>query len=277
MKDKTKKILRRTGLSLGAFFAIVLVLLLTIPGPIIKGSAENLGPLFLGTPVTIEKSSVNILTGRIEFGGVVVGPPEGYDANVFEMKTFCIDVDMASVLLFWKPIVVSDIVIDKPIVSYELKGLSSNLAKLQENLGANEEKAKESSKDKKSAKKGGRKVVIDHFLFADADVRVAVMGGKGAVVPLPKIELKDIGRKSGGATGLEVTGEIFGDIVVGTVKAAAGVVADLGGLAVDGAKAVGGAVADGASAVGDAAVSGVKAIGGAIGSLFGGSDDKAAE
>ena len=274
MKDKTKKILRRVGIGLGAFFAVVLVLLITVPGPIIKGAAENLGPVFLGTPITIEKSSVNIFTGRIEFGGVVVGPPEGYDANVFEMKTFLVDVDMGSVFRFSEPIVVNEITIDKPIVSYELKGIHDNLHKLLDNLGANGEKTKEEKPDEEKSS-GGRKVIIDHFLFADADVRVAVMGGKGVVVPLPKIELNDVGRKSGGATGLEVAGELIGDIVVGTVKVAAGVIGDVGGAVVDGAAAVGGAALDGAAAVGGAALDGAKAIGGAIGSLFGGSDDKA--
>ena len=182
-----------------------------------------------------------------------------------------------------EPILIRDITIEGPFVTYELKGIHDNLHKLLSNLGVDDEDEpeKEEKKDDKEEKAPGRKVVIEHFLFKDAKVRVAVAGGKGAVVPLPDIELKDIGRSSGGATVLDATGQILRQITVGTVVAVKDVLVDLGGAAVDAAVATGSAavdaVSDAASAAADAVGDAASAVTGAIGSLFGGGDDGAKE
>ncbi len=270
---------------------VFLVLLLAVVqyalGPIVRTTAEKLGPSVLGTRVDVTNAHMRVLSGLVRMEGVVVGPPEGFDANVFEMQNFRVDLDTAS--LFGgadEPIVVRDITIEGPFVTYELKGIRDNLHKLLSNLGADddgEEKPEEQKEEQK--KEGGRKVVIEHFLFKDAKVRVAVAGGKGAVVPLPDIELKDIGRSSGGATALDATGQILRQITVGTVVAVKDVLVDLGGAAVDAAAGAAGAAADAvgdaagaaADAIGDAAGAAADAVTGALGSLFGGGDGKKPE
>lgn len=270
---------------------VFLVLLLAVVqyalGPIVRTTAEKLGPSVLGTRVDVTNAHMRVLSGLVRMEGVVVGPPEGFDANVFEMQNFRVDLDTAS--LFGgadEPILVRDITIEGPFVTYELKGIRDNLHKLLSNLGADddgEEKPEEQKEEQK--KEGGRKVVIEHFLFKDAKVRVAVAGGKGAVVPLPDIELKDIGRSSGGATALDATGQILRQITVGTVVAVKDVLVDLGGAAVDAAAGAAGAAADAvgdaagaaADAIGDAAGKAADAVTGALGSLFGGGDGKKPE
>ena len=218
------------------FLAVLVLVLQYALGPIVKTTAEQVGPKVLGTRVDVTNAHLRILSGLVKLDGVVVGPPEGFDANVFEMQNFRVDLDTAS--LFGgadDPIVVRDITVEGPFVTYELKGIQDNLHKLLSNLGADddEEKPEDEKAEKKEKKEGGRKVVIEHFLFKDAKVRVAVAGGKGAVVPLPDIELKDIGRSSGGATALDATGQILRQITVGTVVAVKDVLVDLGGAAVD--------------------------------------------
>ena len=270
---------------------VFLVLLLAVVqyalGPIVRTTAEKLGPSVLGTRVDVTNAHMRVLSGLVRMEGVVVGPPEGFDANVFEMQNFRVDLDTAS--LFGgadEPILIRDITIEGPFVTYELKGIRDNLHKLLSNLGADddgEEKPEEQKEEQK--KEGGRKVVIEHFLFKDAKVRVAVAGGKGAVVPLPDIELKDIGRSSGGATALDATGQILRQITVGTVVAVKDVLVDLGGAAVDAAAGAAGAAADAvgdaagvaADAIGDAAGKAADAVTGALGSLFGGGDGKKPE
>jgi hypothetical protein len=268
------------------FLAVILLVLQYALGPIVKTTAEQLGPKVLGARVDVTNAHMRILSGLVKLDGVVVGPPEGFDANVFEMQNFRVDLDTASLLGGAdEPIVVRDITVEGPFVTYELKGIRDNLHALLSNLGADdgEEKPEEEKKEEKEeAKEGGRKVVIEHFLFKDAKVRVAVAGGKGAVVPLPDIELADIGKSSGGATALDATGQILRQITLGTVVAVKDVLVDLGGVAVDAVGDVAGAAADAigdaadaaADAVGDAAGKAASAVTGAIGSLFGGGDDK---
>jgi len=273
------------------FLAVLLLVLQYALGPIVKTTAEQLGPKVLGTRVDVTNAHMRILSGLVRLDGVVVGPPEGFDANVFEMQNFRVDLDTASLLGGAdEPIVVRDITIEGPFVTYELKGLRDNLHALLSSLGADDdgEERQEDEEEKETPeekKEGGRKVVIEHFLFKDAQVRVAVAGGKGAVVPLPDIELKDIGRSSGGATALDATCQILRQITLGTVVAAKDVLVDLGAAAVDAvgdaagaaADAVGDAAGAAADAVGDAAGAAADAVTGAIGSLFGGDDDKKPE
>ena len=126
----------------------------------------------------------------------------------------------------------------------------------------------------KDPTKDARKVVIEHFVFEGGRVRIAVANGKGAIIPLPTIELDGIGAKNGGATALEATVQIVKSITVGTLKAVAGVIGDVGGMAVDAVKDVGGAAVGAVKNVGGAAVDGVKSIGKGIGKLFGGDDEE---
>ena len=276
---ETKKRRSRWPRALVGFVVFLAALILVLQyalGPIVKTTAEKLGPSVLGTRVDVTNAHMRILSGLVKMEGVVVGPPEGFDANVFEMQNLRVDLDTASLLgEADEPIVVRDITIEGPFVTYELKGIRDNLHKLLSNLGADddgEEKPEEEEKESpEEEKEGGRKVVIEHFLFKDAKVRVAVAGGKGAVVPLPDIELKDIGRSSGGATVLDATGQILRQITVGTVVAVKDVLVDLGAAAVDAAAGAAGAAAD---AIGDAADKAADAVAGALGSLFGGGDDK---
>ena len=258
----------RAVAGLAVLLAVLLLVLQYALGPIVKTTAEQLGPAVLGTRVDVTNAHMRILSGLVKLDGVVVGPPEGFDANVFEMQNLRVDLDTASLLGGPDaPIVIRDITVEGPFVTYELKGIRDNLHKLLSNLGADDdgEKPEEEEKDEED-EDGGRKVVIGHFLFKDAKVRVALAGGKGAVVPLPDIELTDIGRRSGGVTALAATGQILRQITLGTVVAAKDVLVDLGAVAVD-------AAADAAVAVGGAAADAVGDAVGAIGSLLGGDDD----
>ena len=261
MNKRAKKAIKVAAIVIAAIVVALFVALELAAGPIVKGAAKTAGPIVLGTDIAISNANVHVLSGKIDLGGMVIGPVEGFEANLFEMESLKIDMDTASLLRSSEPIVIHEIAIEDPIVSYELKGLNSNLQALLDKLGAEkdkQEKKKEEGKDDKP----GRKVVIEHFLFKGGRVRVAVLHGKGVIVPLPTIELKNIGAKNGGVTGIEATFQVIESIVTGTVKACAGVIGDVGGLAVDGAKAVGGAAVKGAKAIGGAAAKGIEAIGG---------------
>ena len=213
-KKKRKPRWLRILIGLVVFLAVLVAVVQYALGPIVKTTAEGLGPSVLGTRVDVTNAHLRILSGLVKMEGVVVGPPEGFDANVFEMQNFRVDLDTASLFKGAdEPVVVRDITVEGPFVTYELKGLRDNLHKLLSNLGAGDgeepEEEKEEKKEDKEEKAPGRKVVIEHFLFKDAKVRVAVAGGKGAVLPLPKIELEGIGSKSGGATALEAVAQIL--------------------------------------------------------------------
>lgn len=273
---------RKLTIGLGIAVAVLVLLLVFLQfflGHTIKLAVNKAGPAILKTDVSIENVHARILSGKLKIDGILIGAPEGFDANVFEMNNLTVDIDVPS--LFSDTIHIREVTILDPIVTYELKGLNSNLSALlapfekkdgEEEKEVKEEKPveKEPAEEKEvmeekpaekepAEKKPAKKLMIDKFLFQGGKVRMAVASGKGAELPLPNIELTDIGKKSGGATGVEVAYEVLKSITSGTLSAVAGVVGDVGGLAVDDVKAVTGAAAEGVS-------KGVKAIAG----LFGG-------
>lgn len=257
---------RKLTIGLGIAVAVLVLLLVFLQfflGHTIKLAVNKAGPAILKTDVRIENVHARILSGKLKIDGILIGAPEGFDANVFEMNNLTVDIDVPS--LFSDTIHIREVTILDPIVTYELKGLNSNLSALlapfEKKDGEEEKEVKEEKPAEKepAEKKPAKKLMIDKFLFQGGKVRMAVASGKGAVLPLPNIELADIGKKSGGATGVEVAYEVLKSITSGTLSAVAGVVGDVGGLAVDDVKAVTGAAAEGVS-------KGVKAITG----LFGG-------
>ena len=130
----------RILVGLVVFLALLLAVVQYALGPIVRTTAEKLGPSVLGTRVDVTNAHMRVLSGLVRMEGVVVGPPEGFDANVFEMQNFRVDLDTAS--LFGgadEPILIRDITIEGPFVTYELKGIRDNLHKLLSNLGADDD------------------------------------------------------------------------------------------------------------------------------------------
>ena len=274
------KKLRRVLSGVAIAIAVLLLFLQFGLGFVVKHGAQTVGSALLGCDVKVGHCGLRLLTGGVDMRDVVVGPPEGFDANLFELER--LRVDFSPLSLFGDgPLTIHEIAVTNALVSYELKGLDSNISAVLAKLGAGEETEKpEEEEEPEEKEEGGKKVVIEHFVFAGAKVRAAFWDGKGIKPPLPTIELTDIGKSSGGATALEATGSVFASIGRGVI----GLVADLGGAVVDAAAAVGGAAGDAAGAaagaigdaagdaadaIGDAAGAAADAVGDAIGSLFG--------
>ena len=260
-KFHAKRLLRNLLIATLTVIVTLVIVLQFFLGSIIKKSAETFAPMALGVPVTIESAKMRVFSGECRFTGVVIGPPEGFKANVFELADFDVKLDVKS--LFTDTVVIKEIIIKDPKVAYELSGIHSNIKAIENKIGSANEKEK--AKDAEKEKTGGKKFVVEKFSFTGGRVKIASATlGIAAPLPLPGIELHDVGKKTGGITALELTGQIFGSIF----KGIGGVVVGIGGLAVDGVTAVGGL-----------AVDGVKAVGDAIGGLFGGgktdeADDK---
>jgi len=275
MQKQTKSIakrLRNAVIILVVTLAVIIFGAQFVLGPIIIEASEKFGPKILGTPVKVETAKFNILTGTCRFSGVVIGPPDGFKQNVFELGDLRIKVDVLSIFLS-DTVVVKYILVEGPKATYELSGIRSNTGAIQKHLddNVNRFQAKEQEKEQNE----GQKVVVEKFSFKNGSVKIAsaTLGG-GVPLPLPHIELTDIGKKSGGVTGLELTGQIFKSVGAGIFETVGDVLIGAGELVVEGVSAVGGAVVEGAEAVGGAVVEGVKAIGSGISSLFGSGDKK---
>lgn len=232
----------------------------------VKSTINKLAPSILGTNVSVNDVSIHPFSGKVYIEGFVVGAPEGYTHDIFNLSKFNLDFEFWSI--FSDTLVINDITIDSPVVAYELKGITSNISKLMERFKQEEEK----EKDKVASSK---KVIIKHFKFSGGKVKIAssTLGGAALPIPLPVIELTGIGEKNGGITAIEATGEIIYSIGKGVIIAVKDLAVGATGIVGDAA----GAVGDAAGAVGDAVGDAAGAVGNFVGGLFGSSDKNEAE
>ncbi len=141
-------------------------------------------------------------------------------------------------------VIINEINIQAPEVTYELGSGGSNVAAIQKNVDAYVKKTigASESKEKSESKEGGTKMMIDHVYVKGGKVNISasLLGGKSMTVPLPDIHLKDIGKKEKGATPGEVVKSIIGALNKAILKAVAplnlGKVGDVAGKAVEGTK-----------------------------------------
>lgn len=220
---------------------VLLVAVLTLPmtiGPIVKTAASVGGPKALGVPVSVGDVKLNALAGNLTVSQVKVGNPQGYsDKEAFAVDKVEVGLNMRS--LMSDTIVVRKIQIDAPAISFESKDGKSNFDAMM----ANTKKASEEEKQKtEKEKKPGKKVVIEEFSLNNAKVSYAsgITLGKSITVPLPSLVIRDIGKKSGGATAADALTEVINGILGGLSQAVTGI----SGAASDLLKGVSGA-ADG--------------------------------
>ena len=277
-----KKILAIIGIVVVVLVVVVMVFL----GSIIKGAIEQVGPQVTGVPITVEKVKVNPLTGLVHVKALVIGNPEGFKTpSAMELGEFKLKISMAS--LFTDTVLIKQVLIDAPEITYEKSLKSSNLAEIQKNLTPEETGEDVAGEEAADEEKGpSKKVIIEDFQLTNAKVNVTItaLGGKKMTIPLPAIQKKDIGKESEGASPADVAKEMLGSIreaVVKAVKNSADFAGDLAGdavnkagdLAGDAAGAATDAVKDVGGAATDAAKGATDALKKGIGGLFGGDDD----
>jgi uncharacterized protein involved in outer membrane biogenesis len=252
-----------------AVVAVLMIALMLSLGTIIKTAVTTAGPKLAGVPIQLAKVTVNPFGGLVHIKGLIIGNPQGFNTpSAMELGEFKVDLAMGS--LFTDTIVIKQILIDAPQITYE-KGLkSSNLSTLQENLAPKKEAAApktDAAPAPEKKKKAAKKVIIEDFQLNGAKVNMTItaLGGKKMTLPLPDIKMKDIGKNSGGASPAEVISEVFDSITKAVVEAASSV-GDAAGKAL---KDAGGAANDAAKGATDAAKGAVDSVKKGIGGLLG--------
>lgn len=217
----------------------------------IKGGVNTFGSKLLGVETRVEDVDFSLLRGVVSLNKLHVGNPEGFDAErLLDLEKAEVHLNFGA--LFADPMVIDSIEVAGLDVTYEQNLTENNIGKLLENLKAEEEEEKA---EEAEASKPAKKVVIKKFDLSDSHVKIALIGN-GVPVKIPDMHLENIGEQSGGMTGVDVVSELFKDLL----QSIGGLVVDVGGLAVDGVKAVGGLAADGVSVIGDGAMSAVGAV-----------------
>lgn len=196
---------------------------------IVKKIIEDVGSEVAGVKVSVGGVKIVLREGTASITGLSVANPPGFSSDpAFKLGEISVALDIGS--LNKNPIVVKDVLIGAPAVSYELASGGSNLDAIQRNVkaftakrgGGKAEPAKEAAKE--PAKTGEaseeKKLVINRLVISEGQVKLAAGGIPGAATTanLPKIEMKDIGKDSGGASAAQVAQKVMDALVNGAVK-----------------------------------------------------------
>jgi len=220
----------KTLLKIGVVLVVLVVIAVAVVtsnlDKMIKAGVETMGPEITGTSIKLESVDLSLLSGEGRLKGLVVGNPPGFQTErAFKLGDARVKVDLKSVLT--DKLVIEEIMIDGPEITYEAGASGNNLNKIQENVAAFAQKAgAQGGAEPKAEKKepGQKKVQINHFILKNAQVNASatMFKGKTLTVSLPDIHLKDIGKESEGTTMGKASSEVFAAINKSVVQAVTG-------------------------------------------------------
>jgi hypothetical protein len=185
-------------------------------GAFIKAGIETFGPKILGASIKIRSVTLSPLSGSGRIRGVVIGNPKGFNTpSAFKLSDVRVKVDLSSLLD--DKIVIEEILIRKPKITYEGGLRGSNIAALMHNV---ERFAGSSSASSKSGG-GAVKLQINRFELTGAKVSVSMkaLKGKTATLPLPPVKVTKLGQGPNGVTPASAVKRIMGAVVSATKKA----------------------------------------------------------
>jgi hypothetical protein len=243
-----KKVLKIAAIAVPCLLLVLGLILYFSLNSMVQTAVTAVAPKVTGTPVELRSVSLFPFSGKGTIEGFIIGNPEGFNTKqAFALGTVRVNVDVAS--LFSDKIVIEEIFIDAPQITYELGLGGSNIGKIKKNIDAFT-----ASEEKKPAEeKGSAKTFqVNRFRMQNGRVTIAttVLKEAKASAALPAVEVKDIGTGPEGASLGQLAQLIYAPVdgaVAQAVKEAKGALGD--GV---------GAVKKGAGDVLDAGKEGVK-------------------
>jgi hypothetical protein len=200
-------------------------------GSAVRVAVNRLGPRLTKTKVELAGAYLSPLSGSGTLSGLYVGNPPGWSpGKAFYLGKIHIRVAPSS--LFGDHIVVKEVLIERPDFVYETKVVSSNIGDLLKAI----DQASGSGQAGAAATKGGKplKFEVKRFRLEGGRVTLGV-GSAAMVLPMPPIELDDLGTAQGGITSdqlaLAVVRTMMNSVVGATTRAAGKIGSTMGAAA----------------------------------------------
>jgi len=198
-----KKVMLVVGLVLIVVIGAVVYFLTSGLDGLVKAAVEQGGSEVTKVDVTLDKADVSLTEGRAALHGLKVGNPAGFEGDrAFAMGSISVTMDTATVTQ--DPVVIKEVVVTNPEVTYELGEKGSNIDALKKNVESYGTGGETSESE-------GPKVIIENLYVRGGKVKVSAtqLGGKSMTASLPEIHLQDIGKDEGGADASEVAEQVM--------------------------------------------------------------------
>lgn len=212
---------------LGAIGAFVLIAVVAMGlylyfsfSSLVKTAVETYAPRITQTKVTLGGVSVSLFGGSATLNDLVIGNPAGFKSDhAVALHKASISLDSGSVM---SPVVhIKDVQIIGPELVFEPGQGSNNLSVIQQNLArmASGQAPAQPSSGSTTGPQPQKKLIIDHFVISDAKATLALsqlssvaqLAGQSSdvSVPLPTLEMRDLGTKEGGLPPGKIAEEIM--------------------------------------------------------------------
>lgn len=161
---------------------------------IVTSGIEVVGSEVLGTEVAVDSVSISPLSGSGSISGLSIANTEDFNSEyAFQLAEVSVTLDTSSV--FDDVVIIDNVTITQPEITYETRITSDNIRALINNISA----GGSSSESTAPGEEGGKRIVIREFRMLDPQLNL-VAAVVSAPIPLPDIELNDIGAEDDSST-----------------------------------------------------------------------------
>lgn len=200
---------------------------------LVKSAIETYGPEITGVSVKVGSVKLSPTSGQGVIKGLRLGNPAGFKtSHTLTLAEIGITLDPAS--LAGNPVLIREILVSGADVSYEKVGNTTNLDAIQRNVDAYMRKHGGGQPQPGGPQK---KMIIDSLVIQGSKVELTagLTGGSTITTQLPDVRLRDIGKRSNGATAGEVVRQVVGALTSAVTRSAT---AALGNIAKGAGKAM---------------------------------------
>jgi uncharacterized protein involved in outer membrane biogenesis len=210
--------------------AIIIILSFSIDS-IIKSGVETIGSKATGATVKLQGVDISLFSGKGQIKSLFVGNPEGFKTeSAFKLNEVRLALNIKSV--FSDKIVIDEIYIDAPDITYEKSMKGDNIKAILNNIKAFSGESKGAAQkdtDEKPSKEE-TKIQINDFILKNGKVNMSItaLQGERLSIALPDIHMKDIGKEKEGTSMSKALEQVFVVINKNVVTAVAGSVTSVG-------------------------------------------------
>ena len=259
--NKTIKIAGITLISIAVLIVVGIIFIYSSLDSIVKAAIESIDSDMTQTEVTLNDVEISPTSGVGSLRGFTMSNPDGFKSeDAFKFEEITIKIDPTS--LANEVIIINEIRITAPHITYEVGPKKSNIDTINANA---QSQGEESSGSDSKETDAGPKFIVEHLYLNDGEISVAAapLGNKTIDMDLPNIHLKDIGKGDNGASPEVILKAAIGAVTKNITGALGSV--DLKGLAKG--------VTDGVQGVTDGVVSGASAVTDTVGDAASGATD----
>jgi uncharacterized protein involved in outer membrane biogenesis len=181
---------------------------------IVKMAIEHYAPDVAGVTFKVGEVRMSVRDGRGTLKNIDIGNPPGFGApraaRLGEIRVALDPLTLTDPVIFMHELAVAG-----PLITYERGDKAANLDVIQKNIEAYIKRSGGPSDSRPAeAKQGRRKFIIERLVIRGAKVTMtnSALRGQGLSFDLPDIDLRDIGKRQGGATASEIANMVTGVI-----------------------------------------------------------------